>query len=109
MARRPVLARAVANAVARLAVVALVRPGGQAQFIDAPVASTSSTTLDRTREWAPTRLQDQLTLGGSSSSISMSSVSSDVARSTDSIHAGMLLCTSVRGSTALATGRVRRE
>ena len=53
---------AVANTVARLAVVAPVRPGGQAQFVDAPVASINSTTLDRTRAWALTRLQDQLTL-----------------------------------------------
>jgi transcriptional regulator GlxA family with amidase domain len=53
---------AVANTVARLAVVAPVRPGGQTQFVDAPVASMNSTTLDRTRAWALTRLQDQLTL-----------------------------------------------
>jgi transcriptional regulator GlxA family with amidase domain len=53
---------AVANTVARLAVVAPVRPGGQVQFVDTPVASTSSTTLDRTRAWALTRLQDQLAL-----------------------------------------------
>lgn len=53
---------AVANTVARLAVVAPVRPGGQAQFIDAPVASTESTTLERTRAWALGKLQDKLTL-----------------------------------------------
>jgi hypothetical protein len=53
---------AVANTVARLAVVAPVRPGGQAQFIDAPVASTESTTLERTRAWALNKLADKLTL-----------------------------------------------
>lgn len=53
---------AVANTVARLAVVAPVRPGGQTQFVDTPVASASAATLDRTRAWALTRLQDQLTL-----------------------------------------------
>jgi transcriptional regulator GlxA family with amidase domain len=53
---------AVANTVARLAVVAPVRPGGQAQFIDAPVPAIGSTTLDATRAWALTRLQDKLTL-----------------------------------------------
>jgi transcriptional regulator GlxA family with amidase domain len=53
---------AVANRVARLAVVAPVRPGGQAQFVDAPVASMNSATLDGTRAWALTTLQDQLTL-----------------------------------------------
>jgi transcriptional regulator GlxA family with amidase domain len=53
---------AVANTVARLAVVAPVRPGGQAQFIDAPVPSIGAATLDATRAWALTRLSDKLTL-----------------------------------------------
>ena len=53
---------AVANTVARLAVVAPVRPGGQAQFIHAPVASTESTTLERTRAWALNKLADKITL-----------------------------------------------
>ncbi|MDT5066283.1 MAG: hypothetical protein QOK02_2438 [Mycobacterium sp.] len=53
---------AVANTVARLAVVAPVRPGGQTQFVDTPVASASAATLDRTRAWALTRMEDQLTL-----------------------------------------------
>jgi transcriptional regulator GlxA family with amidase domain len=63
---------AVANTVARLAVVAPVRPGGQAQFVDAPAASTSSATLDRTRAWALSRLQDQLTLADLASHASIS-------------------------------------
>ncbi|MCV7101915.1 GlxA family transcriptional regulator [Mycobacterium palustre] len=53
---------AVANDIARLAVVAPVRPGGQAQFLSAPVASAGPTTLDQTRAWALTRIQDKLTL-----------------------------------------------
>jgi len=53
---------AVANTVARLAVVAPVRPGGQAQFIDTPVPSKGAATLDDTRAWALTRLSDKLTL-----------------------------------------------
>ena len=53
---------AVANNVARLAVVAPVRPGGQAQFIDAPVAYSDGTSMHATRAWAITRLHDRLTL-----------------------------------------------
>src|SRR5262249_6741379 len=53
---------AVANTIARLAVVAPVRPGGQAQFIHTPVPSAAPTTLDETRAWALTRIQDRLTL-----------------------------------------------
>jgi transcriptional regulator GlxA family with amidase domain len=53
---------AVANSVARMAVVAPVRPGGQAQFVPAPMPSLGSTSLDRTRAWALTRLHEKLRL-----------------------------------------------
>lgn len=53
---------AVANAVARLAVVAPVRPGGQAQFIEKPLPEESGTTLAGTRAWALHRLNEPLTL-----------------------------------------------
>jgi transcriptional regulator GlxA family with amidase domain len=53
---------AVANTIARLAVVAPVRPGGQAQFVNTPVPSVAPTALDETRAWALTRIQDKLTL-----------------------------------------------
>lgn len=42
----------VAGAVARLAVVAPVRPGGQAQFIETPLPPESGTSLAGTRTWA---------------------------------------------------------
>ncbi|WP_406316684.1 helix-turn-helix domain-containing protein [Streptosporangium sp. NBC_01639] len=53
---------AVANAVARLAVFAPVRPGGQAQFIDSPLPAERGTSLAETREWALSRLHEPLTL-----------------------------------------------
>ncbi|MEU6587265.1 helix-turn-helix domain-containing protein [Nocardia sp. NPDC046763] len=53
---------AVANAVARLAVVAPIRPGGQAQFIETPVPPESGTSLAETRAWALRRLDEPLTL-----------------------------------------------
>jgi transcriptional regulator GlxA family with amidase domain len=53
---------AVANTIARLAVVAPVRPGGQAQFVSVVVPSAAPTALDETRAWALTRIQDKLTL-----------------------------------------------
>ena len=53
---------AVANTVARLAVVAPVRPGGQAQFVSAAVPPEGPTTLDETRAWALERIHDKLTL-----------------------------------------------
>jgi transcriptional regulator GlxA family with amidase domain len=43
-------------------VVAPVRAGGQAQFIDNPAPSTAATMLDQTRGWVLTRLQNKLTL-----------------------------------------------
>jgi transcriptional regulator GlxA family with amidase domain len=52
--------------------VAPIRPGGQAQFIDAPVPSIGSTTLDATRAWALTRLRDKLTLADMASHASIS-------------------------------------
>jgi transcriptional regulator GlxA family with amidase domain len=53
---------AAANTVARHVVVAPVRPGGQAQFIESPLPPERGTSLAGTREWAMQRLQDQLTL-----------------------------------------------
>jgi transcriptional regulator GlxA family with amidase domain len=53
---------AVANAVARLAVVAPVRPGGQAQFIESPLPPETGTSLATTRAWALERLHEPLTL-----------------------------------------------
>lgn len=53
---------AVANAVARLAVFAPVRPGGQAQFIDSPLPPERGLSLAETREWALRRLHEPLTL-----------------------------------------------
>jgi transcriptional regulator GlxA family with amidase domain len=51
-----------ANTVARLAVVAPVRPGGQAQFINAPLPTENGTTLADTRAWVLRRLAEPLTL-----------------------------------------------
>lgn len=53
---------AIANTVARLALVAPVRPGGQAQFTDTPLPPETGTSLAETRAWAMTRLDRQLTL-----------------------------------------------
>ncbi|WP_431958335.1 GlxA family transcriptional regulator [Nocardia lijiangensis] len=53
---------AVANAVARLAVVAPVRAGGQAQFIETPLPPENGESLAATREWAVRRLDEPLTL-----------------------------------------------
>ncbi|NBH08514.1 helix-turn-helix domain-containing protein, partial [Amycolatopsis sp. SID8362] len=53
---------AVANTVARLAVVAPVRPGGQAQFIDAPAPPERGTSLAGTRAWALEHLHEPLGL-----------------------------------------------
>lgn len=52
----------VANKVARLAVMAPVRHGGQRQFIDSPLPSERGTSLAPTRAWALERLADGLTL-----------------------------------------------
>jgi transcriptional regulator GlxA family with amidase domain len=52
---------AVANAVARLVVAAPVRPGGQAQFIEAPLPPETGTSLAPTRAWALQRLHEPLT------------------------------------------------
>lgn len=52
----------VANAMARLAVVAPIRPGGQAQFVETPVAADGHDSLARTRAWALEHLADPLTL-----------------------------------------------
>jgi transcriptional regulator GlxA family with amidase domain len=48
----------VANDVARMAVVAPLRPGGQAQFVKSAVAVDGADTLARTRAWALTRLAE---------------------------------------------------
>jgi len=50
----------IANAVARRMVVAPQRPGGQAQFIEAPVPPGGG--LARTRAWALERLGEPLTV-----------------------------------------------
>jgi transcriptional regulator GlxA family with amidase domain len=52
----------VANTVARRAVVAPVRPGGQAQFIETPVPDDGHDSLARTRAWALRRLGEPLSL-----------------------------------------------
>ncbi|WUH94136.1 DJ-1/PfpI family protein [Streptomyces sp. NBC_00433] len=53
---------AVANSVARLALVAPVRPGGQAQFTETPLPAETGTSFADTRAWAMTRLDQPLTL-----------------------------------------------
>lgn len=53
---------AVANQAARMAVVAPVRPGGQAQFIRAPLPPETGASLAGTRAWAAQRLDQPLTL-----------------------------------------------
>lgn len=53
---------ATANEVARLGVVAPVRPGGQAQFIRSPLPAENGTTLADTRAWVLRRLGEPLTL-----------------------------------------------
>jgi transcriptional regulator GlxA family with amidase domain len=52
----------VANTAARMAVVAPLRPGGQAQFVKTPVSVEGADTLARTRAWALNRLAETLTL-----------------------------------------------
>ncbi|WP_329180069.1 GlxA family transcriptional regulator [Streptomyces sp. NBC_01477] len=53
---------AVANSVARHALVAPVRPGGQAQFTETPLPAETGTSFAETRAWAMTRLDQPLTL-----------------------------------------------
>jgi transcriptional regulator GlxA family with amidase domain len=53
---------AVANTVARLAVVAPVRHGGQRQFIDAPLPPERGISLAPTRAWALERIDSEITL-----------------------------------------------
>ncbi|SHM91880.1 AraC family transcriptional regulator [Streptomyces yunnanensis] len=53
---------AVANAVARLALVSPSRYGGQAQVVAAPVPTGDAHSLARTRAWALARLEQPLTL-----------------------------------------------
>lgn len=52
----------LANTLGRLAVVAPVRPGGQAQFIDNPIPARGESALGDTRAWALGRLEEPLTL-----------------------------------------------
>lgn len=52
----------VANAVARAAVIAPIRPGGQAQFIETPLPPENGTSLAETRAWALDHLAEPLTL-----------------------------------------------
>jgi transcriptional regulator GlxA family with amidase domain len=61
-----------ANAVARLAVVAPVRPGGQAQFIETPLPAERGVSLASTREWALSRLDSVLSLADLASYARMS-------------------------------------
>lgn len=53
---------AVANKVARLAVAAPVRPGGQQQFIESPLPPDHDTSLAETRAWALEHLEEDLSL-----------------------------------------------
>ncbi|MFF2777996.1 GlxA family transcriptional regulator [Streptomyces sp. NPDC058052] len=53
---------AVANTVARLALVAPVRPGGQAQFTDTPLPPERGVSFAVTRAWAMEHLDAPLTL-----------------------------------------------
>jgi len=53
---------AIANTVARLALVAPVRPGGQAQFTQTPLPAERGVSFAETRAWAMTRLDQPLTL-----------------------------------------------
>ncbi|MFJ9947339.1 GlxA family transcriptional regulator [Kitasatospora sp. NPDC091207] len=53
---------AVANAVARLAVVSAVRDGGQDQALPSPVSAADGSSLTATRAWALERLDAPLTL-----------------------------------------------
>ncbi|MFE6863927.1 GlxA family transcriptional regulator [Nocardia sp. NPDC057668] len=53
---------AVANTVARLAVVAPIRPGGQAQFIETPLPPETGAALAATRAWALARLDEPIGL-----------------------------------------------
>ncbi|MFJ9420393.1 GlxA family transcriptional regulator [Streptomyces sp. NPDC101227] len=54
---------AVANAVARLALVSPSRFGGQAQVVAAPVSAADAFSMARTRAWALERLAEPLSLG----------------------------------------------
>lgn len=53
---------AIANQVARLALVAPVRPGGQAQFTDTPLPPETGTNFAATRAWTMQCLDRTLTL-----------------------------------------------
>ncbi|WP_027341639.1 GlxA family transcriptional regulator [Hamadaea tsunoensis] len=53
---------AVANSVARHVVVAPVRPGGQAQFIESPLPPERGASLAETRAWAAERLHEPISL-----------------------------------------------
>jgi transcriptional regulator GlxA family with amidase domain len=52
----------LANAMARLAVVAPVRHGGQAQFVETAISAEGHDSLARTRAWALGRLAEPLIL-----------------------------------------------
>ncbi|MFF0475960.1 GlxA family transcriptional regulator [Streptomyces sp. NPDC004284] len=54
---------AVANAVARLALVAPVRPGGQTQFTQTPLPPERGVSFADTRAWAMEHLDEPLGLG----------------------------------------------
>jgi AraC family transcriptional regulator, transcriptional activator FtrA len=54
---------AVANQVARRLVVAAHRDGGQAQFIEQPVAPVGDDRLNQAMDWAMAHLGDRITVG----------------------------------------------
>ncbi|WP_460624406.1 GlxA family transcriptional regulator [Kineosporia babensis] len=62
----------VANAAARRIVMAPWREGGQAQFIDRPVPQQQDNSTTRTRQWALTRLDQNLSLADLSKHATMS-------------------------------------
>jgi transcriptional regulator GlxA family with amidase domain len=53
----------LANAIARRVVVPPHRAGGQAQYVERPVAPPHSGSLEATRAWALERLDEDLTIG----------------------------------------------
>jgi transcriptional regulator GlxA family with amidase domain len=53
----------LANSVARRVVVPPHRDGGQAQYVERPVAPVQSGSLEATRAWALERLDEDLTIG----------------------------------------------
>lgn len=63
---------AVANSLARRLVVAPHRPGGQAQYVEAPIAAEHTQTLAPALEWALRHLDEQITVDGLARQVTMS-------------------------------------